>query len=82
MKDFLLQPESNNSVMIWFRGRSVKVYHDHARLLIEYDGEKLRPVVSETLVTFERVQRVTIEEMSGSIDFGDSVDYRRFGDDE
>lgn len=82
MKDFLLQPESNNSVTLWFRGHSVKVYHDHARLVIEYDNEELRPVVDDISVTFERIRKVTIEEMVGSIDFGGSVDYRRFGDDE
>lgn len=82
MKDFLLQPESNNSVTVWFRGRSVKIYHDHARLIIEYDNEELRPVVDDISVRFERVQKVAIEEVLGSADFGGSVDYRRFGDDE
>jgi len=77
MKDFLVQPESNNCITVWFRGQSVKVYHDHAALYISYDNERLEVETTETQIKIKRIQKVTIEEVSGLIDFGGRVGFDR-----
>jgi hypothetical protein len=80
MKDFLIQPEANNSVTLWFRGRSVQVFQDRAGLYIAFDSDALEVSIVEDRIFIKRIQPVTIEEMSGSIDYGGPVDYTRLGE--
>ena len=81
-KNFIIEPEANNSVTLWIQHRPVKAIADRRNLIIVFDPKEWTAELTENGVRINRKKNhpeVTIEEMSGSIDFG-KVDYTRLGE--
>jgi hypothetical protein len=79
-KNFIIEPEANNSVTLWIQHRPVKAIADRRNLIIVFDPKEWTAELTENGVRINRKKNhpeVTIEEMSGSIDFGGQVDYTR-----
>ncbi len=73
-KNFIIEPEANNSVTLWVQ---------HRHLIIVFDPEEWTAELTENGIKINRKKNhpeVTIEEMSGSVDFGGQVDYTRLGE--
>lgn len=69
-RDFQIQPNANNSITIWIKDYPVHVIADHRDLVIIVPEEMEVEVSSNGLrLRRKRAPEVTIEEMSGSIDF-------------
>jgi hypothetical protein len=72
MKSFLIQPETNNSITLWVRDYPLHLMADNRDLLLSFDIDEFEATVVNNGVRIKRIRKhdpVTIEQMSGSIDF-------------